>query len=405
VTARRPVRISVVEGSGKGGMIHYDFQLCRALRAAGADPTLVTSTAYELRGLPHTFRVAPVLRLWDPKTGRSGSRVVRYARRALRGGRYAAEHVRLAAHLVRRRPDVVLFGEIRFAFEVAVLWALRRRGIPLAAIVHDVRRWDVREGSSAVTRDDRRALARWAAVYRRFDALFVHDDSNRDLFLRLYDVPPERVHTIHHPPSVLLAELPQAESADALRTRLGVPAGVPVVLFLGTISRYKGLDTLIRAMPTVLAAGPAHLVVAGFPAKDVDADGLRALARDLGVAEHVTWWLDYVPNDRVATLMAMSAVAVYPYRMITQSGAIQIAYSCGRPVVATRVGGLPDVVEDGVNGILVPPEAPEEMGRAVAEVLADPGRAARMGARSRELAVSGYSWDDLARRILEVVGG
>jgi glycosyltransferase involved in cell wall biosynthesis len=114
----------------------------------------------------------------------------------------------------------------------------------------------------------------------------------------------------------------------------GIAPGQRVVLFFGTITKYKGLEDLIRAFPAVHEATGARLVVAGFPAKDVDANALKALAAELGIAEHVAWFLDYVPIEWVATLMAISAVVVLPYRAITQSAVLHIAYACGRPVVA-----------------------------------------------------------------------
>ncbi len=392
------MRIYVVEGSGKGGMIHYDYHLCRALQRGGVDTTLVTSTAYELRDLEHNFKPVELLRLWDPRGSKSPRNpVIRKLRRSIRGAQYIAEWLRLINYLRRERPDVVLFGEIRFAFEYTFLRMLKSSGLKLAAIVHDVQKYDFRPGSKEVVSTDRRTLDRFEQIYGLFDALFVHDRSNYELFTQLYPgVPVKRVHQIPMGTNELLLETEPDRTPDQLRQELAVYPGQKTVVFFGGITKYKGLDTLIKAFPIVHKATGARLLVAGFPAKDVNPDELRQMAEDLGIAEHIAWFLDYVPNERVVPLMAISDVAVFPYRMVTQSAAIQVAYACGKPVVATCVGGLPDIVEEEKNGLLVPPENPQALGEAIIRILGDPGLASRMGQHSKMLAQQRYSWRYIA---------
>jgi len=93
---------------------------------------------------------------------------------------------------------------------------------------------------------------------------------------------------------------------------------------------------------------------------------------------------------------------VFPYKNATQSASIQTAYSFGRPVVATRVGGLPDVVVDGESGFLVDPGAPEQLSEAILKILADPGRAERMGQFARQLSETRFAWGPIAGNILSV---
>jgi glycosyltransferase involved in cell wall biosynthesis len=177
-----------------------------------------------------------------------------------------------------------------------------------------------------------------------------------------------------------------------LQRELGIRPHQPVVLFFGTVSRYKGVENLIEAFPAVQRATGARLVIAGFPAKEVDPDALKARAAELGIGDHVSWFLDYVPNERVVPLMELSTVAVFPYHAITQSGALQVAYACGKPVVATRVGGLPDVVEDGKSGLLTPAQDPTALADAITRIVRDPVTAAKMGEHARMLAETKYSW-------------
>jgi glycosyltransferase involved in cell wall biosynthesis len=398
------MRIFVVEPTGKGGLIHYSYHMCRALHRAGADVTLITSTNYELEDLDHPFRLVKLLRLWDTRQA-GGSAVIRKLRRGWRGVRYVVEWLRLILYLRRERPDVVLLGEVRFSFEFYFLRMLRASGLTLADVVHDVRSYDTRRGKDTILNESAEHLAKYDLIYHLFDALFVHDKINRDLFLELYSVPADRVHEIPHGANEIMLELDPTCTPDELRERLGIQPEERVALFFGTLTKYKGVEDLIRAFPDVRRAVNARLVIAGFPAKDIDPGALRDLAAKLGVADHIAWWLDYVPNGEITPLVGLSDVVVLPYRAITQSGIIQIAYACGKPVVATSLGGLVDVIEDGQSGRLVEPGNLAELSQAITEILQDPEQAAAMGDRARELAETRYSWRHVASLVLAALRG
>jgi glycosyltransferase involved in cell wall biosynthesis len=353
-----------------------------------------------LNDLEHEFQVKKLLRLWDPRQSKDSHPLWRKIRRGLRGLQYIKEWLRLVLYLRREKPDVILFGEVRFAFELYFLKMLHRSGLKLADIVHDVQSYDTSRDSSTILHDSRSHISRYNRIYNTFDALFVHDRSNHELFLKLYSVPPSRVHEIPLGTSEIPLEVEPSHTPEELREMLGIPLGRKVVLFFGTITKYKGIEDLIRAFPAIHAATGAYLVVAGFPAKDVDPEALKSLAQDLGVSESIAWYLDYVPNAQITPLMALSYAVIFPYRAITQSAVIQIAYACGRPVVATRVGGLGDVVEDGKSGFLVDAENPTMLADAVIKLLDDPALAETMGQRALELAKTKYSWLIVADRVL-----
>jgi glycosyltransferase involved in cell wall biosynthesis len=182
-----------------------------------------------------------------------------------------------------------------------------------------------------------------------------------------------------------------------LRARLGISQGAPVALFFGTLIKYKGIEDLVGAFPAVLREVPdAHLVIAGYPMLDLEQ--LRRQIAEAGLAGQVTLWPEYVPMQDVPSLMAMATVAVFPYRSIDQSGALQVAYTFGVPVVATAVGGLHEVVEHGESGLVVAPADSTALGAAIVELLRDPARAARLGARGRVLSETRFSWREVGRQ-------
>lgn len=394
------LRIYVIEPLGQGGLIHYSFHMCRALQREGADVTLVTSTDYELDHLPHEFHLEKRMHLWNARQRSGAGKLERLARRGLRGARYVVEWLRLLRYLQQQKPDVILFGEIRFAFELHFLRWLKSRGFILADVVHDVRTYDTSSKSDAILKEDAAHLARYNEIYNQFDALFVHDRINYDLFLQLYDVPAERVTEIPHGANEIMLEMPPSHTPEQLRQQYEIQQDELVVTFFGTLTKYKGIEDLVRAFGAVHRATGARLVIAGYPAKDIDPAELRAIARADGMEEKIVWYLDYVPNEQVVPLMQISDVVAMPYRAITQSGVLQIAGACGKPVVATRVGGLPDVIEDGKSGLLVEPESPPELADAIIRVLNDAPLRVKMGGRARELAETRYSWRYVASRVL-----
>jgi glycosyltransferase involved in cell wall biosynthesis len=112
--------------------------------------------------------------------------------------------------------------------------------------------------------------------------------------------------------------------------------------------------------------------------------------------------LRYIPLEEVGGLMSLATVAVYPYRSSTQSGALQIAYTFGRPVIATAVGGLPEAVEEGRSGFLVPAQSPGNLADKILLLINNPDLTKVMGTYARHLSETRFSWRSVARQIVKV---
>ncbi len=135
------------------------------------------------------------------------------------------------------------------------------------------------------------------------------------------------------------------------------------ILFFGYVREYKGLRYLLRAMPEIRRELDVKLLVVGEFYEDVAS--YRRLISELGISHAVELVDRYVANEEVGRYFSAADLVVLPYVTATQSGIIQIAYSFGVPVVTTSVGGLPEVVEDGKTGYLVPPSDSWAIARAV----------------------------------------
>lgn len=176
------------------------------------------------------------------------------------------------------------------------------------------------------------------------------------------------------------------------------PADEPTVLFFGRAEGYKGLDVAVAAMPMVVAAVPgARLVVAGTG---------RSLDRIFPPDRPLPRWCELhrgqVPDDEVAELFRRAAVVVLPYREASQSGVAALAAGLGRPVVASQVAGLDEMVGHGRTGLLVAPGSPEALSRALIEVLSDRELAADLGRGAFAWAETRLSWLAIAENLLDL---
>jgi phosphatidylinositol alpha-1,6-mannosyltransferase len=195
----------------------------------------------------------------------------------------------------------------------------------------------------------------------------------------------------------------RAELRD--RYRLGER---PTVVCLSRLVPRKGQDTLIRALPSIRRRidGAALVVVGGGPYLD----GLRKLARDCGVADHVTF-TGGVPAAELPAHHALGDVFAMPCR--TRGAGMDVeglgivfleASAAGVPVIAGLSGGAPETVRHNKTGLVVDGRSVDEVGDAVAALLADRDRAAAMGAAGREWVTSQWRWDTLAARLAELLG-
>ncbi|HEX2835407.1 MAG TPA: glycosyltransferase family 4 protein [Thermoanaerobaculia bacterium] len=395
------MKVVFIEFAGKGGMIHYAYQLSRALHELGADVTLLTEKEhYELAHLPQPFHVDRFIRTWDPKpSGRLSTSFLavqfRKLRRVGRAFRYYGEWLRLIRHIRALRPDAVLLGDIRFPFDLFPLLLLRRQTRTLADICHNVRPYEAGGGFSK----SRLRQFFYRRIYKLFDLVFVHFERNRAELIASFDIPRERTGVIVHGNEEIFREL-RTPGVD-IRARLGVGPGEKLVLFFGTLSHYKGIDILLRAFPRVHHSTGARLVLAGYPFHDFDLAAHQQLTRTLGIENAVHWVPEYIDSGDVAAWMESANVIVFPYRDIYQSGALHVAQTFGVPIVASAIGAMKDVIEHDVSGLLVEQENPDALADALLRLLQNPSLAARFGARAAADAQGRFSWKTNGRIVLD----
>jgi glycosyltransferase involved in cell wall biosynthesis len=195
------------------------------------------------------------------------------------------------------------------------------------------------------------------------DAFVVHASADAE---RLQRLAPGRPTVVLAHPAASSSGSP-ASREDARRS-LGLAEQGPLVLFLGLVRRYKGVDLLLAAAPEIVRRTRATIAIVGevFP----DARELLRRADLSPVRERILWKDAYVSEDEMALWLAACDVVALPYRAISGSGIAARAFAARRPVAAAAVGGLIDAVEPGGTGELFPPGDATALARAVETVLA-----------------------------------
>ncbi|MFE2507485.1 glycogen synthase [Streptomyces naganishii] len=248
------------------------------------------------------------------------------------------------------------------------------------------------------------ALSGWAerTAVEAADAVVAVSAAMREDILGCYPaLDPSRVHVIHNG---IDTGLYRPDHGTEVLDRIGLDRDRPYVLFVGRITRQKGVPHLLRAVRDIDPAAQVVLCAGAPDTPEIDWE-FRDLYEELSrVREGVHWIPQMLPRPDVVQLLTHAAAFVCP-SVYEPLGIVNLeAMACGTPVVASRVGGIPEVVEDGRTGVLVDVDDDFEpsLARALDRVLGDPEAARRMGEAGRRRAVEEFGWDAVARRTVRL---
>ncbi|MEZ5119896.1 MAG: glycogen synthase [Candidatus Nanopelagicales bacterium] len=252
------------------------------------------------------------------------------------------------------------------------------------------------------------AISSWVenTAYRNAQAIIAVSAGMRADVLDCYPfVDPERVHVVHN--GIDTQAYRPVDEVDALVSH-GVDPEKPYVLFVGRITRQKGIAHLLRAAQDFDESVPIVLCAASPDTPELGAEVSAAIDALREKRDGVHWLNGHLERSDVRQLLSHALVFACP-SVYEPLGIVNLeAMGCQAPVVASDVGGIPEVVVDGETGLLVHYDADEpgqfeaDFAAAINKVIEDPARAREMGRAGRERAISDFGWDRIAARTVEV---
>ena len=286
-------------------------------------------------------------------------------------------------------------------------------GIPHVATVHSLepmRPWKAEQLGGGY------AVSSWCeqVSLEAADHIVAVSKDHRGDLLRCYPaIDPDRVSVIYNG---IDAQRYQPDTATDVLERQGIDPARPSVVFVGRITRQKGLAHLLDAAPAIDPEAQLVLCAGAPDTPEIAAEIEAKVARVQAERGNVVWVRDMLPKADVVQILSHASVFVCP-SIYEPLGIVNLeAMACQAPVVATATGGIPEVVEDGVTGLLVPFEPVADASRAPAdparfaadiasrvnELLADPARAKAMGQAGRRRALEQFDWSAIAVQTMDV---
>ena len=342
---------------------------------------LLDRTAFELE--------FACLRRWGPFVKELADRHIplqEYSISTFRSVQALAQQARLARHIARRGIDIVhaynFYGNV-FA-------------IPPARLVAPVVIASIRDRAPYLTPMQKR-VQRYACQFA--DCVLVNAEAVRDWLIdEGYDA--SKIVIIRN--GVDLTRFEQPVDAERIRRELGFAPGTPMVTVVSRLARLKGLENFLEAAAILKLRYPdARMLIVGetAPGQGAYLAELQAMAARLGVADHVIF--TGLRSD-VPAILGSASVAVMPSLNEALSNVLLESMAAGAPVVATRVGGTPEALSDGANGLLVEPGDSQAIANAVSRLLDNRAMASTLGAAARRTIADRFSVARMVRSTEEL---
>ncbi len=362
------MRVLMVDAAGFSPP--YNYALAAALRARGVDVAIV-----EPRDTEALWRDPDALPAASGGLPRSLARIGK-------GIRHVIGTQQLFTRIRHEQPDIVHFQWLPLPMVDRVLLSRLAGKVPLVFTMHNTSLFHGVASSG---------VQGWNAVssYSAFDRIVVHSRYGRDAALRAGRATERQLVCIPHGAFAHYTALCAPERANR--------HGPFTFVFAGSVKPYKGLDLLVAAFNALVERRPAldvRLIVAGSPGPDIAP--LREVADHSAGAQRIEWRLRHQSERELATLLACSHAVVLPYREIDQSGVLLAAVAMHRAVIASDIGGFPEVIRHGDNGLLVPPNNVEALSRALERLADDAELRAQCEASMRVLSNGALSWETVA---------
>ncbi len=349
------MRILIVEHSGKSGMYSYTDALCNGLAQNGEDVTVLTSTAW-----PEGERPYKVERLFSElnckqdrftKLHWAMDRLIRNMINISRRNKYALAHNFDVVHIMGANLPLL---------DQFFLKPLAKK-LPVVLTVHDV------------MPHYKRFVSKDSFMQRNLripHSLIVHFEKGKEQLMKRWEIDSDKIDVIPHG----LIPVKNMLSISDARRKLDLPENKKILLFFGSIRPNKGLDVLLEAMPEILKNNPdIFLVIAGALPRDMSFQTYQDLIVKLNLKEHIKTFIEFIPDEEVDLFFAASDIVVLPYKNFeSQSGVLLRTCAHKKPLVASNVGAMSEIVSSDRIGEIAEPGNVKSLALAIEKVLKYP---------------------------------
>lgn len=235
-------------------------------------------------------------------------------------------------------------------------------------------------------------------IYNVPDALICHTDESKRKLVREFNISSGKVWVIPHGP---LSDVVSSVSQEKARAQLEIELEMPLCLLFGFMRPYKGVEYLLDSWKLVKERVPsARLMLAGQPEPRYE-EVLVDKIEKLGLKHEVDARFKFLTQEQLSFCIRAADVLVYPYRSITQSGALLTGLTAGKPIVATEVGGFSEMIQHEQTGLLVQYGNDTQLADELAHLLQNSEKREQLGQAAQEMVETEYSWDAIAHKTLE----
>ncbi|MEW6618027.1 MAG: glycosyltransferase family 4 protein [bacterium] len=356
----------------------HDKEICRYLAQKGHKVILATNEKYPFLNVESEFEQI------TPFKG-----IVGNYNFVVKGINYVRSLIRVWRQICRFQPNVVIYYYIlQITLDNLFIRNLRNHGIPAILGAHDI----------LPLSSNKEYRHSYRKIYNNATAILAFSEYGKNQLISNFGIPLSKIQ-------VLFFGMSEGEKTfcrkDQIisREKLGLQIDEPIILCFGQIKKNKGLKYLLDAFAGVLVQEPkARLLVIGRPWK-VSLKPYFEQVKRLGIGQRVLFRPELVSEEVARDFLIASDVVVLPYTYLYQSAVLSLVCSVGKPIIATRVGNIPEILQDGETGYLVPPEDAKALEEAMLDVISNPEEAQRRGYRAQEMMQKNYSWERFCQEL------
>lgn len=358
----------------------YTYCLASALQNKKVDVVLIVPTNRKFNNLNNLK-----IKKWSPSKNKKDNKILKVLK-------YFEYQIKLFYFVISNRGAAVHFQFFRFKIDILLFVFLRLFNVKLVHTAHDVLPHETKKIDYLLN----------YFLYKAAKKIIVHSHYIKNKLVSIFNIRQDKVEIVPHGNFDIYLPFSPLSSAEA-KKELNLLPEDKTLLFFGFIKEYKGLDILLDSYSLVHQTNPEiKFIIAGSVESkslfELYEKKISTFKRDGSLITNFS----FIPSDKVSTYFTASDFVVLPYKDIDHSGIVHLAYSFEVPIIATKVGDFPEVIEQGKSGYLVEKNNSKALAITIIDAFNNIELKSKMKKYIKELNRDKYSWDSVALKTIKV---